>query len=62
MSFSARGECESTSGGKFWQINCDGASWTVTYGKLGDGGSSQTKNWDNEEKCIKEAEKLGTAD
>ncbi|EMJ77882.1 WGR domain protein [Leptospira borgpetersenii serovar Hardjo-bovis str. Sponselee] len=43
---------------KFWNIETSGKSFTVTYGKVGTTGTSQTKTFDNEEKCLKEAEKL----
>ena len=43
---------------KFWQIEVSGKSFTVTYGKTGTAGASQTKTFDSEEKCLKEAEKL----
>ncbi|UOG34870.1 WGR domain-containing protein [Leptospira noguchii] len=43
---------------KFWNIEVSGNSFTVTYGKTGTSGTSQTKTFDNEEKCLKEAEKL----
>ncbi|NBW37270.1 MAG: WGR domain-containing protein [Cytophagia bacterium] len=43
---------------KFWQIETNGKSFTVTYGKTRTDGSSQTKTFDNDEKCLKEAEKL----
>lgn len=43
---------------KFWSIETNGKDFTVTYGKLGTTGQSQTKSWENEEKCQKEASKL----
>lgn len=43
---------------KFWNIKVTGKSFTVTYGKTGTTGTSQTKNFDSKEKCLKEAEKL----
>jgi Leucine-rich repeat (LRR) protein/predicted DNA-binding WGR domain protein len=43
---------------KFWQIEVNGSSFTVTYGKTGTAGTSQTKVFDSDEKCLKEAEKL----
>lgn len=43
---------------KFWQIVVNGASFSVTYGKTGTAGTSQTKTFESEEKCLKEAEKL----
>ncbi|EMM82126.1 WGR domain protein [Leptospira interrogans str. 2006001854] len=35
-----------------------GNSFTVTYGKTGTSGTSQTKTFETEEICIKEAQKL----
>ncbi|KAK2618537.1 DUF4132 domain-containing protein [Leptospira interrogans] len=43
---------------KFWQIETEGNSFTVTYGKIGTSGQIQTKTFDSEEKCLKEAQKL----
>lgn len=43
---------------KFWQIEASGKSFTVTYGKMGSTGTSQTKTFANEQACLKEAEKL----
>ncbi|WP_032915098.1 WGR domain-containing protein [Leptospira santarosai] len=43
---------------KFWNIEVDGTSFTVTYGKTGAAGQTQTKSFDDEETCLKEAEKL----
>ncbi len=43
---------------KFWNVEVSGKSFTVTYGKTGTAGTSQTKTFDSEEKCRKEAEKL----
>ncbi|MDI7226662.1 WGR domain-containing protein, partial [Leptospira santarosai] len=43
---------------KFWNIEVDGTSFTVTYGKTGASGQTQTKSFDDEKKCLKEAEKL----
>jgi predicted DNA-binding WGR domain protein len=43
---------------KFWQIETSGKSFTVTYGKTGTAGTSQTKTFDTDEECLKEAEKL----
>ncbi|WP_004472777.1 WGR domain-containing protein [Leptospira santarosai] len=42
---------------KFWNIETSEKSFTVTYGKIGTAGISQLKAFDNEEKCLKEAEK-----
>lgn len=43
---------------KFWQIETTGKSFTVTYGKTGSLGASQTKKFLSEKECQKEAEKL----
>ncbi len=32
---------------KFWNIEASGKSFTVTYGKAGTAGTSQTKTFDN---------------
>lgn len=43
---------------KFWQIKVLNNEFTVTYGKNGTSGTSQTKSFDSNETCIKAAEKL----
>ena len=43
---------------KFWQIEVSNNEFTVTYGKNGTSGTSQTKSFDSNENCIKAAEKL----
>ncbi|EMY13042.1 WGR domain protein [Leptospira weilii str. Ecochallenge] len=43
---------------KFWNIEVTENSFTVTYGKIGTNGQTQTKSFDTEEKCLKEAQKL----
>jgi len=43
---------------KFWNIEIIGKEFSVTYGRLGTAGRSQTKNWETEEKCKTEAFKL----
>ncbi|URD69099.1 WGR domain-containing protein [Leptospira borgpetersenii] len=43
---------------KFWNIEVSGTSFTVTYGKTGTAGQTSVKDFDTEEKCLKEAEKL----
>ncbi len=40
---------------KFWNIEISGISFTVTYGKTGTSGQTQTKGFDCEERCLKEA-------
>ncbi|RFU69728.1 DUF4240 domain-containing protein [Bacillus sp. V59.32b] len=46
------------SSNKFWKINVLGSSYTVTYGKIGTVGNVKTKDFNSEENCLKEAEKL----
>lgn len=43
---------------KFWNIQLEGSSHTVTYGRIGSAGQSATKNFDSEELARKDAEKL----
>lgn len=43
---------------KFWQIEASGLQFTVTYGKNGTSGVSQTKTFATDDECLKNAEKL----
>jgi predicted DNA-binding WGR domain protein len=43
---------------KFWEIEVTGFQFTVTYGKNGTAGTSQTKSFASEEECMKTAKKL----
>lgn len=43
---------------KFWHIETSGNQLTVTYGKNGTSGISQTKTFDSADDCAKNAEKL----
>ncbi len=43
---------------KFWQIETSEKSFTVTYGRTGTSGQSQTKIFDSEVLCLKESEKI----
>lgn len=43
---------------KFWQIEVNGSDYTVTYGKNGTSGTSQTKTFTDGDTCLKMAEKL----
>jgi predicted DNA-binding WGR domain protein len=43
---------------KFWEIKTNGKNFTTTFGKIGTAGQSQIKEFENEENCIKEAEKI----
>lgn len=43
---------------KFWNIEVSGKSFTVTYGKSGTAGTSNTKKFDSNEACLKEANKV----
>ncbi|WP_291285995.1 DUF6493 family protein [Flavobacterium sp.] len=43
---------------KFWDIEVTGLDYTVTYGKNGTSGTSQTKSFATSEECLKMAEKI----
>jgi uncharacterized protein (TIGR02996 family) len=43
---------------KFWNVAVDGTSFTVTYGKIGTAGQTQTKSFPTPEKAQAEADKL----
>ncbi|WP_016755542.1 WGR domain-containing protein [Leptospira santarosai] len=43
---------------KFWNIEVSENSFTVTYGKTGTNGQTQTKTFDDEQECLKEAKTL----
>ncbi|MNQ43214.1 WGR domain protein [compost metagenome] len=43
---------------KFWQIEVSEINFTVTYGKNGTSGISQTKTFTSAEECLKAAEKI----
>jgi len=43
---------------KFWKIETCGKSFTVKFGKIGTSGQTQNKEFESEEMCLKEAEKL----
>ncbi|WP_281232516.1 DUF6493 family protein [Flavobacterium gelatinilyticum] len=43
---------------KFWEIEVTGTSYTVTYGKNGTSGTTQTKSFGSDEECLKMAEKI----
>ncbi|WP_281321833.1 DUF6493 family protein [Flavobacterium aestivum] len=45
---------------KFWEIEVAGLDYTVTYGKNGTSGTSQTKSFTTNEECLKMAEKMLT--
>ncbi|TDL80556.1 DUF4240 domain-containing protein [Peribacillus frigoritolerans] len=46
------------SSNKFWKIQTDHTTFTITYGKIGTSGAVKTKGFESEEECRKEAEKL----
>ncbi|MEQ1829395.1 MAG: DUF4132 domain-containing protein [Pirellula sp.] len=46
------------SSNKFWRIELDGASHTVTFGRVGTSGQSQTKNFDSDADAKKSYDKL----
>jgi len=43
---------------KFWEIEVTGSNYTVTYGKNGTSGTTQTKSFGSDEECLKMAEKI----
>ncbi|MCP2027890.1 putative DNA-binding WGR domain protein [Flavobacterium sp. HSC-32F16] len=43
---------------KFWEIEVSGSDYTVTYGKNGTSGTTQTKSFGSNEECLKMAEKV----
>ncbi len=43
---------------KFWNIELSGTSFTVTYGKVGSAGQTQTKTFASADKALAEADKL----
>lgn len=43
---------------KFWQIEIDGASYTVTFGRIGTTGQAKTTTCESPEKAAKERDKL----
>ncbi len=53
-----RFEFQDPSSHKFWQINLEGSSFTVTYGRIGAAGQTQTKTFPSEQKARAEHDKL----
>jgi len=49
---------DSTSGGKFWEVEVSGTDVTTRYGRVGSDGATNTKSFASEEKAEKEAAKL----
>src|SRR5215213_7674119 len=43
---------------KFWNIELQGKSFTVTYGRVGSKGQTQTKDFPSEDRARKEYDKL----
>nr|WP_276323923.1 WGR domain-containing protein [Planococcus halocryophilus] len=50
--------CITAYSNKFWKIKAQGNVFIVLYGKIGSGGSVNTKEFPSEELCLKEAYKL----
>lgn len=46
------------SSSKFWEITLDGSAFTVTWGRIGTAGQTQTKTFDSVDKAQKEHDKL----
>lgn len=51
-------EFQDGSSHKFWKIELSGSSHTVTFGKVGTSGQSQTKDFDSEDEAAKSYDKL----
>ncbi len=51
-------QCSDAKSHKFWNIEVSGSSFTVTYGKVGASGQTQTKTFATAEKAQAEAERL----
>src|SRR5262245_11894294 len=43
---------------KFWKIELDGSSHTVTFGRIGTSGQSKTKSFDTDAAALKDHDKL----
>lgn len=54
----ARYEFNDGKSAKFWDIEIEGDSFTVRYGRIGTDGQTSTKTFDSEEKAQSEADKL----
>jgi len=52
-------ECDSSSGGKFWQCTLDGSGTTVVYGKVGSAGATQVKDHGSADAAKKFFDKVG---
>lgn len=50
--------CETETANKFWQLDVNGASFAVSWGKVGTAGQVKIKEFESEEECIREADKL----
>jgi len=51
-------EMDSSSGGKFWEVEVSGTDVITRYGRVGSDGATSTKSFASEEKAEKEAAKL----
>jgi uncharacterized protein (TIGR02996 family) len=54
----ARYEFRDAKSAKFWQIDLDGTTFTVRYGKIGTDGMAKTKVFDSADKALKEHDKM----
>ena len=50
--------CQTEIANKFWQMEVNGASFTVSWGKVGTAGQVKIKEFESEEECLREASKL----
>lgn len=58
MAFVRRFELIEGSSSKFWQVDVDGPSYTVTYGRIGTAGISKSTTCTTSDEAIGDAEKL----
>src|SRR6185503_12710800 len=58
MSAGKRFEFASGGSSKFWEITLDGSAFTVTFGRIGSAGQTQTKTFASEAVAQKEHDKL----
>ena len=57
-SFDASLRAQRGKSNKFWEIEVDGKSFTVRYGRIGTNGQTQTKTFPDEARTTREAQKL----
>ena len=58
--YAVRGEAETESGKKFWQVKVNGNEMITTFGKVGTNGTTKTKTFESNADAIKEAKTMTT--